>query len=146
MSLVSEVYFLSALPPLNNSTVSRVTVSSKGSPPPRRPLLNVRWSVFRTMTTRDSGWLNSCPCIVGGIIAKGCDSGPPTRGDLQKEKKIFHVPLDFNDCTKSHQIYWLLFESRILDPALWRSGWANFLSFHKKLKTVCILEIPCMQT
>lgn len=40
ISLVSEVYFLSALPPLNNSTVSLVTVSRRGSPP-LRPLLKV---------------------------------------------------------------------------------------------------------
>lgn len=82
MSLVSEVYFLSARPPLKSSTVSLVTVSRRGSPP-RLPLLKVLWSVLRTITTLDRGWLNSCPCMVGGIIASDCERGPPTRGDLQ---------------------------------------------------------------
>lgn len=40
MSLVSDVYFLSARPPLNSSTVSLVTVSRRGSPP-LLPLLKV---------------------------------------------------------------------------------------------------------
>lgn len=40
MSLVSDVYFLSARPPLKSSTVSLVTVSRRGSPP-RLPLLKV---------------------------------------------------------------------------------------------------------
>lgn len=83
MSLVSDVYFLSARPPLKSSTVSLVTVSRSGSPP-LLPLLNVLWSVLRTITTLDRGWLNSWPCIVGGIIANDCESGPPTRGDLKR--------------------------------------------------------------
>lgn len=83
MSLVSDVYFLSARPPLKSSTVSLVTVSRRGSPP-RLPLLKVLWSVLRTITTLDRGWLNSWPCIVGGIIANDWERGPPTRGDLKQ--------------------------------------------------------------
>lgn len=86
MSLVSDVYFLSARPPLKSSTVSLVTVSSRGSPP-LLPLLKVLWSVLRTITTLDRGWLNSWPCIVGGIIANDCERGPPTRGDLEQIRK-----------------------------------------------------------
>lgn len=86
ISLVSDVYFLSARPPLKSSTVSLVTVSSRGSPP-LLPLLKVLWSVLRTITTLDRGWLNSWPCIVGGIIANDCERGPPTRGDLEQIRK-----------------------------------------------------------
>ena len=34
---------------------------------------------------------------MGGIIAKGCESGPPTRGDLQQRDYNFIPPETFNN-------------------------------------------------
>ena len=127
ISLVSEVYFLSARPPLNNSTVSLVTVSKSGSPP-LWPLLKVLWSVLRTITTLDWGWLNSWPCIVGGIIAKDCDNGPPTRGDLKNEKNFVLLKIKQTLCEEMCVFYFI--HAQLSYTYLYSNNEFNFKFYH----------------